>query len=458
VVPRRPRATRKSCRSRFLALQARATERFQLTSNAQGGWLAGMKITSAVVEKFQSWHKEAWNDKEWASATRERMAKREGINKEILELFRAFAAGKLALAAFKTTFDKKTRKEWDGFGLKGMSGAMFLNMMTLHIPDQEDLAAKLKQTLLVPGTETEGRNKMAGFHAYLNEVLSRHHIPVRKLQPRRTPFFLSAFWHMQNRESWPVFYESAREVLRGEQLLTESNDPVADFFQFRSAWLQLRQAMNVTPWDFELLCARVSEAAKAVVNPEPETPAVQSTDNLDEPVTDSTHTEVQWLLAELGQKLGCKVWIATNDHAKQWNGQKLEKLSIRSLPNLGMGEDAQKIISLIDVLWLKGGKQVVAAFEVETTTRIFSGLLRMADLSTTCPNLNILCFIVVPKSRESLVIKQLSRPTFQSLDLNRRCGFITIEDLMQESPGMMKWAPDAATVKELAKFVDDVSE
>ena len=36
-------------------------------------------------------------------------------------------------------------------------------------------------------------------------------------------------------------------------------------------------------------------------------------------------------------------------------------------------------IELIDVLWLDGNA-IVAAFEIESTTSIYSGLLRMSDL------------------------------------------------------------------------------
>ena len=45
-------------------------------------------------------------------------------------------------------------------------------------------------------------------------------------------------------------------------------------------------------------------------------------------------------------------------------------------------------IELIDVLWLQGNA-IVAAFEVESTTSIYSGLLRMSDLVAMQPNLNI---------------------------------------------------------------------
>ncbi|MGA2865714.1 MAG: hypothetical protein ABSF95_14670 [Verrucomicrobiota bacterium] len=417
-----------------------------------------MKLTRTHIDKFKAWQAAAWQDAAWAEATRQRKERREQVSREILDLLNAFTAGKLTLVEFKTIFDKKTRKEWDVFGLKGMSGAMFLNMMTIHIPPAAGVADQLKATLAMPKTEADGREKMSGFYNYLNNTLSVHHIPLRKLQPLRSPFFISAWWYLQNREVWPAYYESVRIVFDREGLLAGSNDPVADYFTFRSTWLEVQKALGITPWDLDLLCKRLSKSATAVVKAQPHAPGASSISDTDEPQTDSTHTEVQGLLAELGQKLGCKVWIAANDHNKQWKGQKLKNLSIPSLPNLGMGDDAQKIINLIDLIWLRGGRQVVAAFEVESTTSVFSGLLRMSDLVTTCPNLNILCFIVAPKSRESLVVKQLSRPTFQSLDLNTRCGFLTIESLKQEAPGMMKWVKDPSAIKDLATFVADATE
>ena len=48
----------------------------------------------------------------------------------------------------------------------------------------------------------------------------------------------------------------------------------------------------------------------------------------------------------------------------------------------------QRTIELIDILWLKGNS-IIAAFEVESTTSIYSGLLRMSDLLALQPNLNI---------------------------------------------------------------------
>jgi hypothetical protein len=64
---------------------------------------------------------------------------------------------------------------------------------------------------------------------------------------------------------------------------------------------------------------------------------------------------------------------------------------------LQFDEATNRTIELIDVLWLKGNA-VVAAFEIESTTSIYSGLLRMSDLIAMQPNLNIPLYLSPPTS------------------------------------------------------------
>ena len=96
-------------------------------------------------------------------------------------------------------------------------------------------------------------------------------------------------------------------------------------------------------------------------------------------------THIQWLLAKIGQKVGCRVWIAARDHRKAWHNEKLHALSVPSLPILA--ESAyQKVISKIDVLWFVD-QAVVAAFEIEQAyTDVSIGLLRLADLRELFPS------------------------------------------------------------------------
>ena len=81
---------------------------------------------------------------------------------------------------------------------------------------------------------------------------------------------------------------------------------------------------------------------------------------------------------------------------------------------------------------------VTAAFEVEHTTSIYSGLLRMSDLVALAPNINFPLYIVTPDVRLNQVRRELSRPTFQTLELHKRCGFFSEEKLLQEAEPIMR--------------------
>jgi len=91
----------------------------------------------------------------------------------------------------------------------------------------------------------------------------------------------------------------------------------------------------------------------------------------------------------------------------------------------------------IDVLWIKG-RFVVRAFEVEHTTSIYSGILRMADLMALQPNLNINAHIVAPLDRKEKVLGEISRPVFAFLEkgpLAENCSYISydsVEELSKE--------------------------
>jgi hypothetical protein len=81
---------------------------------------------------------------------------------------------------------------------------------------------------------------------------------------------------------------------------------------------------------------------------------------------------------------------------------------------LQFDEATNRTVELIDVLWLKGNA-IVAAFEIESTTSIYSGLLPMSDLIAMQPNLNIPLYFVAPDERRQKVIDEVNRPTFSRL-------------------------------------------
>jgi hypothetical protein len=143
---------------------------------------------------------------------------------------------------------------------------------------------------------------------------------------------------------------------------------------------------------------------------------------------ESLHSQAQSVLIKLGKIAGCSVWIAPNDRNRAFRGKALGEECLRQLPNLGLSDEASRRISLIDIIWIKQNAPV-CAFEVETTTSVYSGLLRMSDLLSVVPALNVKLYVVAPKERQDRVKAELTRPTFQKIGLNDYCKFIPVEEL-----------------------------
>lgn len=146
------------------------------------------------------------------------------------------------------------------------------------------------------------------------------------------------------------------------------------------------------------------------------------------------HTEIQYLLLKLGSDMGFDLWVARNDRNKQFNNEKFidfPKLKKELPPQFDAATN--RTIELIDVIWLKGNA-IISAFEIESTTSIYSGLLRMSDLITMQPNINIPLYIVAPDDRRDKVIKEINRPSFSKLNppLYEICRFISFDTLKRE--------------------------
>ncbi|MFL5576727.1 MAG: hypothetical protein ACJ79S_12240 [Gemmatimonadaceae bacterium] len=403
------------------------------------------------------------------------------------DLLRRFASGEAELEELRATVDRRTRTDWDAFGLRGASGAMFLNRLARATPDPARVAAALRRALELPRDAEEARARLAAFMAELHDVAAGPAGPGEgaaaggALQPARAGFFVSVWWHAQDTERWPIFQPSARRALREEgDVFTPSGDPARDYVLFRDAFLAVASTVRATAWETEYLCwwrqqrggeengdvfyepgvarapAAVREARPRVARAVPAPAARPATAGAADGGTRLQHTHVQWVLARLGRKLGCRVWIAANDWTKRWEGQALGDLSARRLPSLGLSADSQRIVSLIDVVWLRGGNEVAAAFEIEHTTSVYSGLLRMADLAALSPNLSFPLYIVAPRARLDKVRREIVRPAFRALGLDRRCAFFSGEALLDAADSIMRWATDPSAIERLASRADDV--
>lgn len=166
-----------------------------------------------------------------------------------------------------------------------------------------------------------------------------------------------------------------------------------------------------------------------------------------ESVRESMH--MQGLIARVGAAMGFSIWLPRADRSrvlKVW--QPAPGVLLNELP-ISYDSTTMKTIEQIDVLWLRK-RSIVRAFEVEHTTSVYSGLLRMADLVALQPNIHIKLHIVAPGEKREKVLQEIRRPVFSLLEgraLREMCTYISYDN-----------AKEIGDLKHLAHMSDEVIE
>ena len=165
-----------------------------------------------------------------------------------------------------------------------------------------------------------------------------------------------------------------------------------------------------------------------------------------------THTEIQAWLRDLGLALGYDVWIAANDRSRSFNGSALAAGCLKRLPDIISTSKGADSIRLIDVLWFeRGGDHVAAAFEVEHSTSIYSGIVRMLDLALSGNDFHATAglFLVAPDAREADVRAQLQRPAFSRVaDLD--ISYLSYGELEKNRESIGRFGSGLKAIKAIA--------
>ncbi|MBI2579372.1 MAG: EVE domain-containing protein [Candidatus Aenigmarchaeota archaeon] len=269
-------------------------------------------------------------------------------------------------------------------------------------------------------------------------------IPVLSLKEH-----LSIFQNLKSPGAWSGHF-------RGSPAKWKNEDGEVIF----KALLQAQASPTVRPFDERKLnyrpnILRAKIGAVTIPEAEPEI-SIHTPKATQSPTSESSqHDRMQMALTKLGCDLGLEVWVARNDRGRKVDGVKITDLPqlLNELP-IHFDPATTKTIELIDVLWLRG-KAIVAAFEIESTTSIYSGLLRMSDLIAMQPNLDIPLYIVAPDDRRDKVMSEIGRPTFSRLEppLREMCKFLPFsaldERIKQVSQFVGYVKPD---------FIDEIAE
>ncbi|HWA70741.1 MAG TPA: type II restriction endonuclease [Polyangiaceae bacterium] len=168
--------------------------------------------------------------------------------------------------------------------------------------------------------------------------------------------------------------------------------------------------------------------------------------------SDRTHTEIQVWLRDLGHALGFDVWVAANDRARVYGTGQLGDGCLTELPSALADAPGADAVRLIDVLWLdRGADHVAAAFEVEHTTSIYSGIIRLLDLAMGVPSSATRgLYLVAPDNREDQVRAQLARPAFRHVvDLQVR--YLPYGALASHREAMARFGQGLKAVEAIAR-------
>jgi type II restriction enzyme len=167
---------------------------------------------------------------------------------------------------------------------------------------------------------------------------------------------------------------------------------------------------------------------------------------------ESEHTQIQYLLIKIGRALKYDVYVARNDRHRFYDGQSFALLTVPELPPVGWSPEVMETVSLIDVIWLKPDTgEIVSAFEVEKSTSIYSGILRMEDLARSIPGCTCHFYLVAPNRREKEVMAQLARPAFRDDLADISLAFIPFDDLCEHCDALCKFGEDHTILKKIAR-------
>jgi type II restriction enzyme len=166
---------------------------------------------------------------------------------------------------------------------------------------------------------------------------------------------------------------------------------------------------------------------------------------------ENSHLEMQFQLTRMGRDLGYDVFIAANDRTRTLNGVSLQSVTLPELPSLDLPPEVLKTVSLIDVIWIgRQSRQIECAFEVEKSTSIYSGMLRLLDLASSLGDRKYDFFLVAPDGREKEIVAQLQRPAFRNLkDVAFR--YLLFSDIECNCEAMCRFGEDYRILLKVAR-------
>ncbi|MCH8881013.1 MAG: hypothetical protein IID34_14185 [Planctomycetes bacterium] len=174
------------------------------------------------------------------------------IEEQLKPLLTGYLQGQVGLSEFKTKTDG-INKRHEYWGFKGIKGQMFFNMTVNVADDEGECDQELKSALAVPVNDDIARSRIKTFSSYVKRIGDQHVEAGESKQstPKvgSIPFFLSYFWHIQDREVWPVYYTNTVNTMADLNLWEPTDDPAQNYITFKHIHSELAEAFSKASGD-----------------------------------------------------------------------------------------------------------------------------------------------------------------------------------------------------------------
>ncbi|GAJ26209.1 hypothetical protein JCM15457_1126 [Liquorilactobacillus sucicola DSM 21376 = JCM 15457] len=265
-----------------------------------------------------------------------------------------------------------------------------------------------------------------------------------------------------------IFCPFNTKIVEGYNLLTNSNIRLGrwdHYFKLRDGIIELNQLGGLFSKDLGAVSAFLFDIGKLnYVIPENAEKYVQVSTSKTQKrlrsvenskLAKNIHYQIQYMLADIGNNIGYKSWIAINDHNRRFEGKRLGDYSLPVLPQSIQqiaDRHLKETVSLIDVIWFSRDDEPIAAFEVEKSTSIMSGMNRMDDLYQINKR-NIMLYIVSPDTREKEVLAQFNRPHYMhNHDLHDHMRYLLFNDLTANYNSLKRFGTDFSILAPISHF------
>lgn len=146
------------------------------------------------------------------------------------------------------------------------------------------------------------------------------------------------------------------------------------------------------------------------------------------------HAQIQVALILIGEQLGFRTWVASNDKGILYNNKRIGEMKgvvpkLEDEQMLRAYSDAAKAALLIDCIWFRNGQAMPAVLEVEHSTGVTSGLTRMKNFYDRIPKFQDVRWVIVASDEDrEKVMREANKPQF--LDLKTQyMSYSSVEEL-----------------------------